>query len=339
MVIKDDYINALENNLYKAGINKQEIYIDYAERLLDNKMPVIFDINHFSLLLGIERNYFLAMLFSLEYHYHERRIPKKSGGFRQLYLPSVTLKYVQRWVLDNILCNMHVSEVAMGFREEHSIVDNARLHLNRDCVVNLDISDFFPSITFETVFKIFSYYGYSKNVSYSLATLCTFKDMLPQGSPASPYLSNVACLKLDKRLSAFASSCEAVYSRYADDITFSGSRGIANYLPIIKEIIEGEGFTVNNKKTRIAYYYQRQEVTGLVINNGKVRVNRLYKRSLLQEIYYCQKFGVDEHLRYTKCDKNFYKEHLYGKAYFVHMVEPSAGKKIIKKLNDVKWDY
>ena len=338
---KEEYIQALTLSLQEAGKGNAYIHIciNYADRLLDNHMPVIFDVTHLSLLLGVEKNYLTFMLFSLEHHYREHLIPKKSGGFRQLYMPSVTLKYIQRWILDNILCHMHLSNYATGFRSKTSIVDNAKLHLNQDCIVNLDISDFFPSIDFETVFRIFNYYGYTKELSYVFAALCVYENMLPQGSPASPYISNVVSLRLDKRLNGLANSYEAVYSRYADDITISGNSGVVKCVPIAKRIIEEEGFCVNEKKTRIAYSYQRQEVTGLTINGGQVRVKKSYKRALMQEIYYCQRFGVDNHLRHIQSDKNFYKEHLYGKAYFLYMVEPDEGKKAIENLNIIKWDY
>ena len=106
----------------------------------------------------------------------------------------------------------------------------------------MDIEDFFPSINFERIFRIFVYYGYTKEVSWVLSKLCSYNSKLPQGSPASPYISNIACLKLDARLSALAGKYEAQYSRYADDITFSGNHDIKSIKKAVVEIVEDEGF-------------------------------------------------------------------------------------------------
>ena len=129
-------------------------------------------------------------------------MPKKNGGVRIINIPSADLKYIQRWILKYILNNIHVSEHANGFVKSKSILTNAQNHVNSECIVNIDLKDFFPSIEFEQVFKIFKYYGYTKELSYTLAKLCTFQGVLPQGSPASPAITNIICLKLDKRLSS-----------------------------------------------------------------------------------------------------------------------------------------
>jgi len=168
--------------------------------------------------------------------------------------------------------------------------------------------------------------------------LCTYDGHLPQGAPTSPYLSNIVCLKLDKRLSLLAKKYYANYSRYADDITLSGNCGINKMLPVVETILKDEGFSLNNDKTRLAYAYQRQEVTGLIVNGNSVRVNKRYIKKLNQDIYYCKKFGVKSHLKHIECDKRFYKEHMYGKAYFVNMVDKELGSKLITELDGVDWE-
>ncbi len=338
---KDIYLYELQKELkhYKHKDTYINLCVFYANRLIDSNLPVIFDIDHFCLLIGIKKSDLCRFIYSDSYFYTKTKIPKKSGGYRELDIPSADLKYIQRWILDNILSHMHVSEYAKGFKKNSSIKNNAENHVNKPCIVNMDIKDFFPSITFKQVFMIFKYYGYTKEVSFILAKLCTYNNRLPQGSPASPMLSNIRCLKLDKRLSALAKSFDADYSRYADDITFSGSENIADLISVSKKIIKDEGFIINEKKTRTALQHQRQEITGLIVNNGKVRVNKKYKRKLYQELYYCQKFGVSDHMRKIECDKTFYKEHLYGKAYFINMIEPDEGKKLFEILEKIQWDY
>lgn len=231
------------------------------------------------------------------------------------------------------------SEYATGFEHKTSIVKNAKKHLNQYCVINMDLKDFFSSVSKKKVFYLFSNLGYSKEMSYIFATICTYQNALPQGAPTSPKLSNLSCIRLDKRLAGLCKTYGANYSRYADDITISGNKYIKNMIPIVKKIIQEEKFSVNNKKTRILEKSQRQEVTGLNLNAGKVTVPRQYKRELQQEIYYCKKFGVANHLAHINCNKAFYKEHLYGKACFIKMVEPEKGKQFLKQLDEINWSY
>ncbi len=339
---KERYLGKLREALLVAG--KTERYISaclsYATRLLDEGLPVIFDVKHLTLLLGIDPFAFGELFYSVDaYGYHKMEIPKKSGGTRNLSVPSVDLKYIQRWILDNILSKMHISEYANGFVEGKSIVTNAAGHIGAECVINLDIKDFFPSISYEQVFYIFKYYGYTKQLSYVLAKLCTHDGFLPQGSPASPYITNILCLKMDKRLGGLAKKYGAVYTRYADDITFSGAKGIVHLFPVAQKIIQEEGFIINDQKTRTAFKHQRQEVTGLIINAGTLKIPKGYKRKLRQEIYYCKKYGVCGHQEKTGEEYAFYREHLYGKVYFVHMVEPELGEKLLAELDDIKWEY
>jgi len=337
----ENYIDRLKILLKESGYGKHysEKCIEYARRLIDNNLPVIFDIDHLSLVSGAPKELIGKMLFADSSFYSLAQIPKKSGGLRDLHIPSVELKYLQRWILDNILNRIRISPFATGFCNNKSIVDNAKIHIGSGCILNMDIKDFFPSIKFKMVFRIFAYYGYTKELSFVFAKLCTYEDSLPQGSPASPCISNIVSLKIDKRLSLLAEKYHACYSRYADDITFSGNGGIKKLIKITSEILEEEGFSLNNKKTRMQFSHQRQEVTGLIINGGTIRVNRQYKRDLYQTCYYCKKYGVDSHLQKIKCNKSFYKEHLYGKAYFVNMVEPEEGKKLFNILNEIQWDY
>ena len=338
---RENYLQGLEAAIRAEGYAEYYIAkcIRYACRLIDNNLPVIFDIPHLASLIGISPSALTNMMFRSELFYSEKQIPKKRGGYRTLQIPAAELKYIQRWILDHILSNMHVSEYATGFCSNKSILDNAQKHVNQHCIVNIDIKDFFPSVSFERVFRVFSYYGYTKEVSFALAKLCTYEDQIPQGSPASPAISNIVCLKLDARLSALANKYEAVYSRYADDITFSSQHDAKSIIPAVKSILNDEGFQVNDEKTRIAYPYQRQEVTGLIVNGSSVRIPKQYKRDLYQEIYYCTKYGLQDHMERIGCNKAFYKEHLYGKILFVNMVEPTEGKKMADLANKIAWDY
>lgn len=339
---KTEYLTSLQNGLKAAGKGDKyaTLCCNYASRLLDSNLPVLFDNKHLAAVLGITPLDFGKLLYSIDdFCYHEVRIPKKNGNFRTLDIPSVDLKHIQRWILDNILNKMHVSGYANGFVKSKSILTNAQKHTNSECIANIDLRDFFPTVKFEQVFRIFKYYGYTKELSYSLSKLCTYRGILPQGSPASPAITNIICLKLDKRLSALAKKYEAVFSRYADDITFSGKKAIVHLLPHAIDIIHDEGFSVNSDKTHISFRHQRQEVTGLIVNGDTVRVSQKFKKQFRKEIYYCKKYGVRSHLEHINSHHSFYKEHMYGKAYFINMVEPPLGEELLRLLDSISWEY
>lgn len=336
-----DYVQKLQLKMEEQGLDENyiKLCLSYAQKLIDNNMPVVFDFVHLSLLLGLEPAELAFYLFVEESSfYKEIQIPKKNGGFRTIDIPSERLKGIQRWILDEVLDNMKVHECCYGFCKGRSIYDNALLHVNKECVLNMDLKDFFPSIKQEDVFNVFYKKGYTKKVAYYFAKLLTKDGVLPQGSPASPMVSNIVAEHLDKRLSALAKKYHAEYSRYADDITFSGALNIKDIIPIVTKIIKEEKFNVNEKKTRYAYYYQRQEVTGLIVNK-KVSITKEYLKELNKEIYFCEKFGVTSHLEKINSHKSFYKEHLYGKAYFVNMVDKEMGKKFLNRLDTIMWEY
>jgi len=338
--MKLDYINVDE---YKKAICEsnnldKDLFFQYMDRLVANGMPVIFDIKHLAVLLNVEYRQLLGYIYATHKAYHVIEIPKKTEGTRKIEIPTQQLKMIQSAILKDVLENIRISSNANAYIKGKSIVDNAKYHVGKEYVVSFDLTDFFTTIGYKRVFNIFYYYGYTKEVSYALARLVTKDGYLPQGSPASPYISNIVCLKLDKRLGKLAEKIGCVYSRYADDITFSGSANILNYLCLIKKIICEEGFTINDKKTRIQSRYYRQEVTGIIVNNY-MRVDRRYKQYLRQQIYYCNKFGVDNHLKKIECELLGYKDHLYGIAYFIKMVEEEDGEKWLKKLDEVNWLY
>ena len=321
-------------------ITKEEknLIEEYNKRLTDNNVPIIYNLRHLRQLLGIHKSD-QERLFGIKQieSYKTFFIPKKSGGTRKIEAPNDELKAIQLWIKENILDKFSVSQYAKGFVKGVSIYDNALQHTKKELVINIDLKDFFPSIGYNEVYKVFKYIGYTESVSKLLTNLCTNPyNVLPQGSPASPVLSNLVSLKLDKRLGCLAKKIGADYTRYADDITFSGKKSIKKYIEVIKKIISEEGYTINEEKFRLQYYYQRQEVTGLVVNNG-VTVPERYIKELENAIYYCKKYGVVDYMKHIDCEKGFYKEHLYGLAYFVKMVDTKKGTNYLKQLDEIKW--
>lgn len=313
--------------------------LKYVARLQENNVPVIFNLRHLRKICGIskkEQNSYFGV--NRGRMYRQFRIPKKSGGFRAIEAPCEKLKAIQRWIKDDILDSFSCSDYATGFRTGKSIVDNARPHVGKELIINIDLKDFFPSIHYSDVIRVFAYMGYRTDVAHLLTRLCTNgNNVLPQGSPASPALSNLISLRLDKRLGQLASNLNCSYTRYADDITFSGDKGIRAALPLIRDIITDEGFEINENKVRLQYAHQRQEVTGLIVNE-KLSISPSLKNEIKSAIYYCKKFGVSGHMRRIGCEKHFYKEHLYGIAYFIKMVDEKLGNYYLNELEKVDWD-
>ena len=168
--------------------------------------------------------------------------------------------------------------------------------------------------------------------------MCCHQGVLPQGAPTSPSLSNLVFQPLDGLLEAAAGERGAVYSRYADDLTFSADRDLSGLLPVVRELLLAQSFTLNGDKV---HYYDPgvpKKITGLTVQNGSVRVPKGFKRKLRQEIYYCQKFGVLNHLNNCGAQRwVHYREHLYGKAYYIHMVEPEEGERYLQQLDRLQW--
>ena len=316
--------------------DNDEYYFD-DEALSGRGLPLLLNRSHFAKRAGLEEDVVLDLIEHKEAHYQQALIPKKSGGMRVLWCPDTSMKKAQKYILREILEKLPISSHAMGFVRGRSILDNARVHTGKQTVINMDLQNFFPGIRYQKVYEIFHYHGYDSHAADLLTSLCTFNNRLPQGAPTSPALSNLVCLKLDKRLAGLAQTYHADYTRYADDITFSGNYGIDHLVQLASNIIADEEFKVNWSKTRIAYEYQKQMVTGLNVNDGCVTVDKKYLKRLRQEIYYCRKYGVRDARAYKWQPVGNYRQELYGKACFIYMVDREAGRKILEELGEIDW--
>ncbi len=160
-------------------------------------------------------------LWARGYDYSRFTIPKRRGGVRTIEAPNDKLKALQRSVLRRLLNPLPMRQAATSFVPGRSIVDNARPHLGRAVVVNLDLADFFPAITVERVTEVWAGLGWGAEAASVLTRICTHEGHLPQGAPTSPALSNLVCRRLDARLEALIQRSGGRYTRYADDITIS----------------------------------------------------------------------------------------------------------------------
>lgn len=294
------------------------------EKLVQFELPVIKDDKELAEFLEIE----YQQLRYLTYHrdvvkfdlYDRYTIPKKKGGVRHIAAPKKILKQVQRTILEKILYQVPVSEHAHGFVKEKSILSGAKEHKKDtkvELLINMDLENFFPTITFERVRGMFQRFGYSGYVASLLAMLCTYCErmemevkgetvyvktsdrVLPQGSPASPMITNIICKRLDGRLHGLATKYGFSYSRYADDMSFSFPKDyalalenngitIGNLLGVISKIIEEEGFCINQKKTKFLREHNQQAITGIVIQNDEIGVPKKWVKNFRSCIHHAQ---------------------------------------------------
>ncbi|MBY0523605.1 MAG: RNA-directed DNA polymerase [Gemmataceae bacterium] len=275
-------------------------------------------------------------------HYHRYSIAKKTGGARCISAPKPALAKAQHWVLENILDRLDVDPAAHGFIRGCSIVSNAIPHANRGVVVNLDMKDFFPSITFRRVQGLFRKLGYSGHVATLLALLCTEppriateldgkvyhvalgERILPQGACTSPAITNALCRRLDRRLDGLARKNGCAYTRYADDLTFSGDDPgvVGHVLRNVRYILKGEGFVPHPNKTRVMQRASRQEVTGVTVN-VRPTLARQEMRTLRAILHNAAKHGLESQNRDGR--PNF-AAYLRGRVAFACMVDPTRAE-------------
>lgn len=296
--------------------------LSYAKTLHDRGLPIIFDQQHFALLVGYTLDFVRSAANAPRKFYRRLEIQKRSGGTRVLREPLPSLKSIQRWILDNILAPLPVHRFAKGFVRGRSIRDNARFHVRQKAVLKLDIRDFFGSISHHRVVALFLSCGYSPEVSVLLARLCTFDDGLPQGAPTSPAISNLICQRVDARIAGYAKSQRVRFTRYADDLTFSGALSVGDIISFVEMVLREEGLELNSTKTRLMERHERQEVTGIVVNDT-LNAPREVRRELRQVAHYVEKFGLDSHLQQTRNLKSGFVRHAMGLATFVLFLNPN----------------
>lgn len=272
----------------------------FKQRVLGNGYPITTKV--------VEKMSFPDTEHDRDWHrYKDVDIPKKSVGVRRISAPKGNLKWIQLALKIWITSRYEPNDVAMGFVKERSIARNASKHCGKRYVFNVDLNNFFPSITFEMVRNRLTAVPYSLDsfMASRIAYLCCEKKItrsdkitpfyvLPQGAPTSPVLSNIVCEKLDERLLSLAQHYGLIYTRYADDITFSSDHDVyhegASFRQKLTDIIEEEGFSINPKKTRLQGRGERQEVTGIVVSD-KINVCRGYLKNIRAWLHIWEKYG------------------------------------------------
>jgi RNA-directed DNA polymerase len=297
-------------------------------------------------------------------HYHYSIRPKRSGGVRLLEMPKPRLKELQRRILTGILDSIPVHPAVHGFVKGRSIVSFAAPHAGKAVVLRLDLQDFFPGFPAARVQALFRTLGYPEQVADRLGGICTnavprdvwsvrqleiaarewqaarilyARPHLPQGAPTSPALANLTAYRLDCRLTGLANTAGALYTRYADDLAFSGgeefARLVERFSAHAAAVALEEGFSVNHHKTRIMRQGVRQQLAGIVVNR-KVSLRRRDLELLEAILTNCVRFGLESQNRDALPD---FRAHLQGRVGFVEMVNQEQGRRLRALLEAVQW--
>ena len=302
---------------YSKYINDTNTDIKKLESL---SLPIILNDMELANFLNIKHNRLKSLCYfksigDYDNYFYFLRV-KKSSGYRKISAPKPILKKVQKIILNQILLNIPISENTHGYIRGRSIITGARSHLNRnELLIKMDLKDFFPTITFDRVRGIFQSFGYSGHISTLLAMICTYNErkvikkngkkkylsisdrVLPQGSPASPAITNIICRRFDKRLNRLSKKFGFKYSRYADDIVFSVDDKydirIKQFTKCVYNIIQKEGFYVNKDKTQFLRKSNQQLLLGLLTNNEKISMPKTWIKNFRATLFNGKKLILD----------------------------------------------
>lgn len=229
-------------------------------------------------------------------HYRPVTVARRDGTSRRLLAPDPLLKSIQRNLLRHVLAERAVSPHATAYHPGASTLANARPHVGQAQLLKLDIADFFPSVSYAMVLRsAFPDAYYPPPVAAVLTGLCCYEDSLPQGAPTSPAIANLVMKPFDAHMGAWCKERGIVYTRYCDDMTFSGAFDAKAVEHKVRVFLECLGFFLNPRKTKHLRSHRQQQVTGVVVN-AVPQVPLAYRRDLRQAVHYCRRFGPASHL-------------------------------------------
>ena len=296
-------------------------------------------------------------------HYRYSWISKRNGGQRLLEAPKPKLKAAQRWITKEILAHVPPHDAANAFIVGRSPITAAQQHSGREVVLRIDLREFFPSVSGSRVGGIFRSVGFPATVVRLLTGLTTnaawygiqtsrtglsenvdqstlrhyFCAHLPQGAPTSPALANLCAYSLDCRLTGLAGKFGGHYTRYADDLVFSGDETFAKTLSRFRilalAIIHNEGFEIRRRKTQVMKSHQQQKITGLVVNKSPAISRRDFDR-LRAILTNCVRLGPASQNRDLHPD---FRAHLQGKIAYVRSVSPGKAERLQRTMDAIDW--
>lgn len=244
---------------------------------------------------------------------------------------------MQQQILKNILNNKKISSYAKAYHKGISLKENALVHQKKEQILKLDIKDFFNNIHFLDVYQsCFSIEYFPKSIGMLLTYLCTYNDYLPQGAPTSAAISNLVMKDFDEEMGAWCQENNIAYTRYSDDLTFSGNINAKEIITKVKKELSPLGLQINPEKIHFISKNKQQKITGIVVNE-KVQVAKTYRHQIRQEMYYIKKYGLVEHMKYknVKLDADQYVASLKGRIEFVLQID-NQNKEFLKYKKELK---
>jgi RNA-directed DNA polymerase len=296
-------------------------------------------------------------------HFHYRVLAKSSRGIRLIEAPKPRLKTLQRQILCEILDHIPPHSAAHGFRKGRSVQTFAAPHVSQSVVLRMDLRDFFPGISGARIQTFFRTVGYPESVADLLGGICTnatprdiwrsardvdpdqlrearalyARPHLPQGAPTSPALANLCAYRADCRIAGLAKATGVSYTRYADDLAFSGDAAFARHVERFSThaaaILHEEGFAVNHRKTRIMRQGVRQHLAGLVVNRGMNIIRADFDR-LKATLTNCVRLGPESQNRDAHPS---FRAHLDGRVGFVETINPAKGRRLRVLFDKIEW--
>ncbi len=283
-----------------------------------------------SLITGVGIEELNDLASSISNHVKIKRIPKKNGGNRILYIPSDRLKTVLKKINRNILQSIPLPNQAHGSIPGKSPITNAKQHIGKPYILKLDIENFYPSIRFIKVKNLFIELGFSNKCATLMTRLTTFKGTLGQGFPTSSTIANlILAQNVIPRIVGLCKKMNLTFTIYQDDITISGMNRMRNITPAIKKILNQNGFFINTNKYDFMNSQSQQKVTGYVVNT-KVNIPKFEYRLLRSLIHNCRILGIE-----IVADRpiDSFILHIKGRIQRVKEVNPARGKRLEDEFN------
>jgi len=275
-------ISFLSDEFYFRALSR-ELVDEYGEsirRLVEKELPPVVSTRCLATLFGYSPRFMYSICQKPEKNYRVFSI-KKGTKTREIHAPRVALKVVQKWIAYHLSEAIEFEDYVCGFVKGRSPIDGAKPHCNAQWVYSVDIENFFPSTPIEKVKDSLVELGYPEKGAEILAKLCSYNDCLSQGSPASPILSNLVFKNADTALHALAQKYDIRYTRYADDVVFSGQAEFPEELKAeVKVIIQSEGWKLSDKKEHLAQLPNRLKVFGLLVHGEKPRLTKGYRNRI-----------------------------------------------------------
>lgn len=257
-----------------------------------------------------------------EKFYRRFKIKKRSGADRSIEAPLPSLYEIQKHLYREVLSSVICSDAAHGFVKGRSIVSHASAHREGKEFFLADLENFFPSIGLPRVISVYAKLGYNHEIATTLALLSTLDQRLPQGAPTSPYISNICSLVLDARLTELSNRYGLVYTRYADDMAFSGARISLRFCEAVREIVREEGFNVNERKSLLMRNHGKVIITGISLSRGRLCVPRETKRRIRSEAHFLARNGVIKESGRSGIFDPLHVDRVLGRLTYWSLVEP-----------------